>query len=166
MIEGVNGIHHVAVSVPDLEAAEDFYVNRLGLEKVIRWDFEASEASDGVTGLKEAAAKTLMIRAGNLYLEVFEFTSPAPRSQGMNRPVCDHGYTHIAFDVDEACIQQVYEAWEKAGIAWHHPLTWDTDEGVTMTYGRDPFGNVIEIQALADSVAFHAGKLDSLFNKT
>ena len=166
MIEGVNGVHHVAVSVPDLEAAEDFYVNLLGLEKVVRWDFEASDVGDRVTGLKEAAAKTLMIRAGNLYLELFEYTSPAPRLQGMNRPVCDHGYTHIAFDVDESCIEQVSEAWEKAGIAWHHPLTRDTDEGVTMTYGRDPFGNVIEIQALADGVAFHAGRLDSLDKKT
>lgn len=162
MIEGVNGIHHVAISVSNLEAAEEFYVNGLGMEKIVRWDFEASDVGDSVTGLKDAAAKTLMIRAGNLYLEVFEYTSPPPAEQDINRPVCDHGYTHIAFDVEASSIQKVYEEWEKAGVKWHHSLTEDEDEGVTMTYGRDPFGNVIEIQALAQGVDFHGNRLKSL----
>jgi YD repeat-containing protein len=162
MIEGVNGIHHVAISVPSLKAAEDFYVNKLGMEKIVRWDFDASEIGDSVTDLKDASAKTLMIKAGNLYLEVFEFTSPTAKPQGLMRPVCDHGYTHIAFDVDESCIRRVYDEWEKAGVRWHHPITADTDEGVTMTYGRDPFGNVIEIQALAENVEFHANRLEGI----
>jgi glyoxylase I family protein len=155
MHQGVNGIHHLAVSVPSLKAAEEFYVDKLGMEKSTRWDFEASEEGDKISGLKNAAAKTLMVKAGNLYLELFEFSSPIPKTQGDERPVCDHGYTHLAFDVDNENIEKVYKDWEAAGVRWHHPLKNDEEEGVKNAYGRDPFGNVIEIQALRPDVEFH-----------
>ena len=32
MVRGVKGIHHVAISVPDLAAAEAFYAGTLGFE--------------------------------------------------------------------------------------------------------------------------------------
>lgn len=32
-------------------------------------------------------------------VELFEFLSPAPRAGDPERPVCDHGITHICFDV-------------------------------------------------------------------
>ena len=135
----------MAVSVPDLQAAESFYVGVLGMEKAQRWDFQASEAGDRITGLKDAAARTLMLRAGNLYVEVFEFTSPEPAPQPPDRPVCDHGYTHLAFEVDADRMDGIYTELERAGVRWHtEPVR---DDGVVVTYGRDPFGNVIEIMA-------------------
>ncbi len=160
MIKGLRGIHHTAISVPSLAAAEEFYCNRLGLRKVLRWDVEASEAIDQIVGLKNTVAKTLMVDAGNTFLEIFEFSSPAARGQD-NRPVCDHGFTHIAFDVDPKEIENVYHALEAAGVQWHCELTGspEGDGTARMTYGRDPFGNVIEIQALRTDADFHINKL-------
>jgi glyoxylase I family protein len=160
MLKGIKGIHHIGISVPDLKAAEHFYCEVLGLELVVRWDFEASGIGDQVMGLKNGAAKTLMINAGNIYLELFEFESPKPNEQGPSRPVCDHGYTHLAFEVD-GDIQEVFDRLEKEGVKWHAPLQDDTDETeeLTLTYGRDPFGNVIEIQKVSKSSSFNVNKL-------
>jgi len=160
MIKGIKGIHHTAISVPSLNAAEEFYCNRLGLRKVLRWDFDTSEIGDQITGVKNAAAKTIMVDAGNTYLEIFEFTSPQARAQG-DRPVCDHGYTHIAFDVDMAEIENVYRELEAAGVKWHCGLSGspEDDGSMRMTYGRDPFGNVIEIQALKPDNECHIDRL-------
>ena len=160
MIKGIRGIHHTAISVPSLVEAEEFYCNKLGLRKVVRWDFEASEATDQIAGLKDTAAKTLMVDAGNTFLEIFEFTSPRAQVQD-NRPVCDHGFTHIAFDVDPGEIENVYNKLEAAGVQWHCGLTDNSegDDSNRMTYGRDPFGNVIEIQALQADADYHSNKL-------
>ena len=160
MIKGIKGIHHTAISVPSLAAAEEFYCNRLGLRKVLRWDVEASEDIDQIVGLKDTAAKTLMVDAGNTYLEIFEFSSPVAGVQD-NRPVCDHGFTHIGFDVDPEEIDNVYHEMEAAGVQWHCGLTGSPEDGgsTRMTYGRDPFGNVIEIQALRADADFHINKL-------
>lgn len=165
MISGINGIHHVAISVDNLDEAEAFYVGVLGFDLVDRYDFEASEIGDRITGLEDCSAKSLMISAGNVYLEVFEFLSPQPAGHDGDRPVCDFGYTHIALDVDPIQVHTVYEQLQEAGVRWHCPLSDETDENLTMTYGRDPFGNVIELQALKPGCAFHGNQLRGLLTE-
>lgn len=153
---GFKGIHHVAVSVPSLARAKEFYVDKLGFILCDESHLEASEDGDKVTQLENADSHVLMVKAGNLFLEIFEFHSPKPRAQD-NRPVCDHGYTHLAFEVED--IQAAYEYLQTAGVRWHHTPT-DAGEGYIVTYGRDPFGNVIEIQQLIDGLPYSFENLD------
>ena len=47
------------------------------------------------------AAGFAMLEAGSARLEIFEFSSPTPKPSGPNRPVCDHGFTHVGFTVDD-----------------------------------------------------------------
>ena len=76
-----------------------------------------------------------------------------------DRPVCDHGYTHFALEVD-GDIDELYGLLEKAGVKWHSPLAGSLDEeGYRVTYGRDPFGNVIEIQKLSTKNPGHISYL-------
>lgn len=152
---GFKGIHHVAISVPSLAAAKAFYVDKLGLTQVDESALPPSAEGDRVTGLNNAHCSLLMLHAGNVFLEIFEFHSPTPKTQE-NRPVCDHGYTHLAFEVED--IAQAYSYLEQAGVRWHHSPV-EAGEGYWMTYGRDPFGNVIEIQQLADGEAFSFSRL-------
>lgn len=158
-IKGIKRVNHIAISVPDLEEAIAFYCGALGLPLVDRWDFEENESVDGVLALKDASAKTVMIAAGNIFLEIFEFTNPTPKTQDAQRPVCDHGYTHFAFEVED--IHTVYAELEKAGMQWHHPLQDDLEEdgSIIMTYGRDPFGNVIEIQQTTPEMKLNTNNL-------
>jgi catechol 2,3-dioxygenase-like lactoylglutathione lyase family enzyme len=145
MMAGIKGIHHVALSVPDLEVAKSFYCDVLGFELADRYDFHRDDQVDRVLELKGASAKSMMVKAGNIYLEVFEFSHPSPATQDA-RPVCDHGYTHIALEVDD--IEAVYDKLAAAGVRWHCPIQEVKDDAVWFksTYGRDAFGNVIEIQ--------------------
>ncbi len=159
MMKGIKGIHHVAMSVPDLDRAEAFYCGVLGFEIADRFSFGPSPESDEVTGVRDAAAKVIMLRAGNMHLEIFEYHNPGVGEQSGRRPVCDHGYTHLALEVD-GDIQQVYRTLAEAGVKWHAPVLDDLEgEGYAVTYGRDPFGNVLEIQKLSNGNPAHISHL-------
>ena len=159
MLNGIKGIHHVAISVPDIEAAKAFYCDVLGFELAEEFSFTPSELGDQITGVKDAAADVMMLRAGNVHVEIFEYKNADVTSQGPNRPVCDHGFTHFALEVD-GDIEEVYQTLEEAGVRWHAPVMNDLDgEGLAVTYGRDPFGNVIEIQKLSSNNVSHVSRL-------
>lgn len=153
---GFRGIHHIAISVPSLGEARSFYVEKLGFELTDESHFPPSPEADQVLSLKNADSHVLMLKAGNLFLEIFEFHNPEPRRQS-NRAVCDHGYTHLAFEVED--IQEAYSYLESAGVQWHHTPV-EAGEGYMMTYGRDPFGNVIEIQQLVGGLPFSIEQLE------
>ncbi len=159
MLKGIKGIHHLAISVPDLQKARDFYCDVLGFEVAEQFEFGPDEESEAVTQVKGAAAKVLMLRAGNVHVEIFEYQNDGVNEQRNGRPVCDHGYTHFALEVD-GDIDEVYAALDNAGVLWHSPLVGSLDEeGYRVTYGRDPFGNVIEIQKLSAKNPGHISRL-------
>lgn len=152
---GFRGIHHIAISVPSLAQAKTFYVDKLGFTVTDESHFPPSDESDQVLSLKGADSHVLMVQAGNLFLEIFEFHSPEPRHQH-GRRVCDHGYTHFAFEVED--VHEAYRYLEQAGVQWHHTPV-EAGEGYFMTYGRDPFGNVIEIQQLVSGLPYSYDRL-------
>ena len=155
---GFKGIHHIAISVPSISAAQAFYVDALGFDLVDSEYFPASDLGDEILALKNADCHMLMVKAGNLILEIFEFHSPTPVMQESPRPLCDHGYTHLAFEVED--IQAAYDFLADAGVTWHRaPL--EVGDGYKMTYGRDPFGNVIEIQQLKSGFAYSIDQLSA-----
>ncbi len=143
----IRGIHHIAISTPNMEQALGFYRDLLGFEEVgnAEWP-QGTDAIDGVLGLKNSSGKAAMLKAGNVCVELFEFTSPKPEPMDPKRPVCNHGHTHLALDVTD--IYSVYEKLVAAGIQFHVPPQ-DFGE-VVATYGRDPDGNVFELQQIVN----------------
>jgi catechol 2,3-dioxygenase-like lactoylglutathione lyase family enzyme len=143
----IKGIHHTAISTGDFERALAFYRDLLGFEMVSELNWPAGvELADTITGLEGSAARSAMLRASNTSIELFEFASPTPRPSDPKRPVCDHGITHIALEVDDIDVE--YERLKAAGMSFHCP---PQELGVSrVTYGRDPDGNVLELwQSLA-----------------
>ena len=141
----IRGVHHVAISTPDLDRALGFYRDLLGFQEVQRVTWNAgADQIDRVMNLQGTAARQVMLKAGNLCLELFEFHSPTPRPADPERPVCDHGHTHICLDVTD--IQEVYDRLVEAGVRFH--CTPQDFGDVCATYGRDPDGNVFELQEL------------------
>lgn len=152
---GFKGIHHVAISVPSLSDAKAFYVDALGFELVDEDYAPPSTVGDQLTQLENADCHLMMVKAGNMFLEVFEFHNPDPKTQE-SRPVCDHGYTHFAFEVED--VQKAYDYLASVGVVWNCPPV-ESLVGYWMTYGRDPFGNVIEIQQLVDGKSYSFDRL-------
>ena len=149
-ISMIRGIHHVAVSTPDLDRIVRFYCDVMGAEQVYEGGWEkGSQIIDEIVGLKESSCRQAMLKLGNAYLEFFEYQTPEPRPGDPTRPVCDHGYTHFAIDVTD--IDAEYERLKAAGVKFNCPPP-DFEGGpIRATYGRDPDGNVIEIQEILDT---------------
>lgn len=143
----IRGIHHAAISVPDLNKAMTFYCDLLGFEKILKFKWAVgSESSDKVNGLTDTAVKAVIIKKGNACLELFQYSSPEPKPGAIDRPVCDHGITHICLDVTD--IEAEYERLKSLGMVFHCPP--QSNESISVTYGRDPFGNVVELQEIFD----------------
>jgi catechol 2,3-dioxygenase-like lactoylglutathione lyase family enzyme len=155
----IRGIHHVAVHVRDLDRMIKFYRDAFGFE-VVGEQFSWSDNAmlDQVLDVPGSAARGAMLRAGSCYMELFQFTAPQPVSTRPLRPF-DKGYTHFCVDVTD--IEQEYERLRTLGMTFGHPHPLDAGHVKTI-YGRDPEGNVIEIQQTAPDCGFRLDKLPDL----
>ena len=105
-----------------------------------------------------AAARGAMLKCGTCYMELFQFEAPRPNSAKALRPF-DKGYTHFCVDVTD--IEQEYLRLQTLGMTFGAPHPVDAGH-VKSVYGRDPEGNVIEIQQTAEHCAFRLDKLPDL----
>ena len=151
----IHGIHHTAISTPDLERSVAFYRDLIGAEIVSEFEWpKGAEIADRIVGLKDSSARAVMMRLGNAMIEIFQYQTPTPGPGDANRPVCDHGITHLCLDVTD--IDSEFERLVAAGMRFHSP---PQDLGaIRATYGRDPDGNVVELQEVVDpSSPVHLG---------
>ncbi len=134
------GIHHVAIGVPDFERGLRFYRDTLGLEVVESSDFDGTiPLVDRAIGLPRVTAKMAMLKAPNAFIELWQYSNPEPTDR-RGRP-CDYGYVHFCLQVDG--IRAEYDRLVAAGMEFAgEPVDFGTASAI---YGRDPFGNVIEL---------------------
>ena len=79
----IRGVHHTAISTGDLERSLRFYRDLLGFEVAAEFNWPAGvEVADRITGLKDSAARVVMLRAGNAHIELFQYESPPPKPGG------------------------------------------------------------------------------------
>jgi len=141
--EGVTmivGIHHVAIGVSDLDAAVTFYTEAFGMQVVQRSEFDRRSNIDQAIGLKDAKAKMAMLDTSNAFIELWEYQNPEPRD--LRSLPSDLGYPHFAWQVDD--IQDEYDRLASLGMTFVGEVV-HFGEATSAIYGRDPFGNVIEL---------------------
>lgn len=141
----IKGIHHVALSTPNLKRMQAFFCDLLGFEVAsqTRWPVGTTPINQ-IMGLTDSAAETVMLNGYNVCIELFEFSEPSPPQLAQRRPVHHYGITHYCLDVVD--IDAIYQKLIDYGIEFHCPVQ---DFGsAKATYGRDPDGNVFEIQEL------------------
>ena len=93
----IRGIHHTAISTGDLDRALEFYRDLLGFEVAMEFEWpKGTEFADSITGLRDSAARTAMLKAGNMMIEIFEYSSPAAKGGG-SRTACvrSRHYAHL-----------------------------------------------------------------------
>ena len=143
---GILGVHHVAIVVPNLDQALQFYEGRLGFQSVQDGPIEPSQYAELHTQLEQPHAISKELKSGWGYVELWEYLSPVyGEPQDVNRPCNKFGFAHFSLAVDD-CWQE-YERLKDVMRFHAEPVTHtvEADNFAVTTYGRDPFGNVIEL---------------------
>jgi catechol 2,3-dioxygenase-like lactoylglutathione lyase family enzyme len=138
----IKGMHHVAISVTNLERAIAFYTKLLGME-LTEPPFPLNGPDlEHIMALSNLNARMCVVGKGSFTMEVFEFAQPRPASKDPNHPVSDHGITHFGIEVTD--IDAMYQRLVAAGVKFHSPVL-TFQGGIKATYGRDLDGNVFEL---------------------
>lgn len=139
----IRGIHHTAIVMRDPEAMLTFYRDVLGGEVVFesRWR-PPSPTVTAIIGETGTAATLTMLRFGNVYLELFEYTLPAVAAPTRTSRVWQHGFRHLCFDVADLVAE--FERLSSLGVRFDGEVR---DAALARSvYGRDPDGNILEFQ--------------------
>jgi len=137
----IKSFHHTAISVADLDRSIRFYCDLLGMKVEWRIDHRKSEALEKVVGLKNVEVSYAMLSGWGGRIEIFQYHSPQGERFPPNKPVCDKGITHLAFQVEE--IDSLYEKLLSHGVRFNSPPQ-VVREGVKAAYFHDPDGMTIE----------------------
>jgi catechol 2,3-dioxygenase-like lactoylglutathione lyase family enzyme len=142
----MKAIHHVGITVADLDRAIDFYHGVLGLEFANEpspvFDDPALGPAVGVPG---ANLRQVSLVCGESIVELLEYTQPP---SPVDRPLPQNtlGAQHLAFFVDDA--EATKRELEGNGVEFLSDVN-VVDEGVLAgwrwVYFRDPFGIVLEL---------------------
>lgn len=152
----IRGIHHVAVHVRDFDRMRRFYEDAFGFEMVGEgFEWRDEKMIDQIIDVPGSAARAAMFKAGTCYVELFQFSAPQPDSTAPLNPY-DRGYTHFCVDVTD--IGMEYERLKTLGMTFGSPNPVDAGH-VQSVYGRDPEGNLIEIQQTSEACDFGLDRL-------
>ena len=146
----MKGLHHVGITVRDLDRAIDFYHSVLGLGFVN----EPSPVFDdpglgAAVGVPDAALRQVSLALGDGILELLEYIQPA---SPIDAPLPQNalGAQHVAFLVDD--IHAKKAELEAKGVEFYSDVN-VVDEGVLAgwrwVYFSDPEGNALELVELA-----------------
>jgi glyoxylase I family protein len=140
------GVHHIAIGVDDIAAAIVFYRDALGFQLLAESRLEGNALVDQAIGMPGVAADMAMLKASNMYLELWQYEHPEPEDR-RSRP-CDLGYPHMALQVDD--IQAEYDRLASLGMTFVNEVAHFGDDASAI-YGRDPFGNIIELYEIKNA---------------
>ena len=146
----MKGLHHVGITVKDLDASIRFYHDVLGLQ----FSNEPSPWFDDpglgpAVGVPGAALRQVSLSLGDTTLELLEYKSPPSET---TRPLLSNsvGATHVAFLVDD--IRAKKTELESKGIDFYSDVN-VVDEGVLAgwrwVYFQDPDGYPLELVEVA-----------------
>jgi catechol 2,3-dioxygenase-like lactoylglutathione lyase family enzyme len=146
----VKAIHHIGITVPDLDRAIEFYNGVLGLDFIN----EPSPVFDGpelgpAVGVPGGALRQVSLALGDSMVELLEYTQPPAPNQS---PLPQNGFgaQHLAFQVDDVRARK--GELEARGVEFLSEVN-VVDEGVLAgwrwVYFRDPFGIVLELVEVA-----------------
>jgi catechol 2,3-dioxygenase-like lactoylglutathione lyase family enzyme len=142
----MTAIHHIGITVPDLDRGIDFYHGVLGLEFASEPSpvFDHSELGPAV-GVPGASLRQVCLHCGDSLVELLEYTQPDPPNEAP-LPPNGIGAAHLAFRVED--IERAKAELEARGVEFLSRIQF-VDAGVLAgwrwVYFRDPDGNTLEL---------------------
>jgi catechol 2,3-dioxygenase-like lactoylglutathione lyase family enzyme len=150
----MKGLHHVGITVKDLESSIRFYHDVLGLQFVNEpspW-FEGEGLGKAV-GVPGAALRQVSLALGDSTLELLEYKNPPSETKG---PLLSNnlGASHVGFLVDDIVAKKT--ELEAKGVEFYSDVN-SVDDGVLAgwrwVYFEDPDGYPLELVEVAYSNA-------------
>lgn len=149
----IRGVHHVALLTADFDRMLAFYRDVVGGELVHEREWDEAKGDDlellsRVTGIPgRPRLRSAILRLGNAFLEIQQYLEPAGRADVEERPPQDPGIRHFALDVVD--IEAEVERLAAAGMRFVGPVQ-QPGGRIKSIYGRDPDGNIVEVQEILD----------------
>ena len=152
-------VDHVGITVPDLDAAIQFFENALGAD--LLWNLGPFDETP--TGVKIHSIHIAMLRLGpNLNVELMAFDADAQqRTMPSN---IDYGATHIAFFVNdlEAAAKSLKEHGAEL-LKGPIDAKGDVKQGERIWYFKTPWGAFMEILWRPDHLGYEEQTKNRLF---
>ncbi len=132
-------IHHVGLTVGDLERSVSFYTTYFGLREIARNELRGRMIS-AQTDLEGVVIDVALLAGANALLELLCYRSP--EGTATTPRACDPGSAHVCMVVDD--LDATYAAMLADGVAVHaRPAS--LGAGTKMVYVRDPDGIFVEV---------------------
>jgi catechol 2,3-dioxygenase-like lactoylglutathione lyase family enzyme len=154
--------NHVGVSVPDVDAAIDWYHRIFGFTVIanpaeVRPDgTHFGNLSSDICGARYQGMRIAhMVTGDGTGFELFEFLGPKPERRADTMEYWKNGFFHVAITVADV-EGKIAEISASGGMQRSEIWRLFPEEDIFLCYCEDPFGNVIEIishryeQALAN----------------
>lgn len=136
-------MHHVGITVADLDASLDWYENVFGLTREFVAEGSGPELSTAV-GVPEARLRFAFLRFGSCVLELLCYDNDGEASY--KRSNADVGSAHVCIDVPD--LRTAYRELQAKGIDFLAPPL-DIEEGplagCSFVYFKDPNGVTLEL---------------------
>ena len=147
------GVHHVGITVSDLERSVGFYHDPIGLRFVVPptpW-FEGNDLARGLGVRPPVALRVALFEVGDgqTWFEILQYRTP-PSSRTRALPQSDVGAAHVAFYVED--ITATYDELSAKGVEFNSPPNTVDDgplAGWRWAYFKDPDGHTIELVEVA-----------------
>ena len=146
-------MHHVGITVRDMEASLAWYKNVFGLEPEFIAEGSGPELSTAV-GVPDASLRFAFLRFGSCVVELLCYDNE--REETFNRSNADVGSAHVCIHVPN--LQAAYDELLEKGIEFLAPPLHIDDgplEGCAFVYFKDPNGVTLELFETADGSVTH-----------
>jgi catechol 2,3-dioxygenase-like lactoylglutathione lyase family enzyme len=156
--EAIKGVHHVGITVSDIDDTIAFYSKAVPYELVERKRVPARAFPAEVLGKRTGEVEVALIRTPTVFLQLLD-VDPARKEAPARRPVIGPGYTHICFQTHDAT--PGYNRFKAIGLDMLSRGDKPVDlggYGVTYAYGFDPDGIMIEMEQLSPAVIASQGE--------
>jgi catechol 2,3-dioxygenase-like lactoylglutathione lyase family enzyme len=137
----ITGMHHVAISVSDIDRSIAFYTEALGMELTVAPFTLAQPDLEEIMDTEQLDGRMCLVSGGGVTLELFEFVSPRPAPPA-DPFISRRGFTHFGFTVDD--IEAEHARLSARGVKFLSRIM-TFQPTYRAVYGKDPDGNVFEL---------------------
>jgi catechol 2,3-dioxygenase-like lactoylglutathione lyase family enzyme len=129
---------HYGLNVSEMDAALDFYRDRLGFEVDRR--FPVSDVQSDIVGVDGVEGEIVFLDTGEFEIELISYSAPDNENVHERASGHDVGIAHLCLTVED--IGALYDDLQEDVEFINEPKT--VGNGAQIAYARDPDGNYVE----------------------